>query len=550
MREFNIQPLNQYTQLLALNFYTPDYQLLIPMPAVSWRDFLLYHDNQPLLFTQALFWFLFGGVLLGYPLIYRHLKARNLFLMAFSWFFYYKTGGWFLFLLLFTAVFDFTAARLVYRSTNAAKRKALIVASVAINLGVLAYFKYTFFFVDALNYLTGAHYAAQNWLAGAANQSLGTHFDVLTIILPVGVSFYTFQSMSYTIDVYRGDLKPVTNFLDFAFFVSFFPQLVAGPIVRASEFVPQIYKPYSLTSAEYGRAVFLIVNGLAKKILISDYLAANFVDRVFASPLQFTGFENLLAVYGYAIQIYCDFSGYTDIAIGVALLLGFRLALNFDSPYQSTSITEFWRRWHISLSSWLRDYLYIPLGGNRRGKARAYLNQFLTMLLGGLWHGASIRFLVWGALHGMALAVHKAWGQLRSTNYEVQTAGGRPSARQFVIRTSQFVISWALTFHFVCFCWIFFRADSMTTAVAVIHRIATAFQPELIPTMLPAYARVFGLMALAYYLHFIPRPVKEGVRGWFGRVPDLGKALLIVAVVVVLFQVKNAQMQPFIYFQF
>ncbi|MBC7448302.1 MAG: MBOAT family protein [Hymenobacteraceae bacterium] len=520
------------------------------LTGITWRDFLLYADNQPLLFTQALFWFLFGGVLLIYPLIYKSIKARNLFLMAFSWFFYYKTGGWFLFLLLFTALFDFTAAQLVYRSTNLTKRRALIVASVAINLGVLAYFKYTFFFVDALNYLTGAHYAAQNWLAGAANTSLGTHFDVLTIILPVGVSFYTFQSMSYTIDVYRGDLKPVTNFLDFAFFVSFFPQLVAGPIVRASDFVPQIYQPYSLTSTEYGRAVFLVVNGLAKKILISDYLAANFVDRVFASPLQFTGFENLMAVYGYAIQIYCDFSGYTDIAIGVALLLGFRLALNFDSPYQSTNITEFWRRWHISLSSWLRDYLYIPLGGNRHGKARAYLNQFLTMLLGGLWHGASIRFMVWGALHGSALAVHKAW---RSMGNEESGIRNEKTGRRFFIPYPSFLsdfFSWALTFHFVCFCWIFFRADSMATAVAVVHRIATAFQPELIPAMLPAYARVFGLLVLAYYLHFIPRAVKEGVRGWFGRVPDLGKALLIVAVVVLLFQVKNAQMQPFIYFQF
>ena len=513
------------------------------LPAVSWRDFFLYHDNQPLLFTQALFWILFAGVLLVYPLIYKHIKARNLFLMAFSWFFYYKTGGWFLFLLLFTAVFDFTAAQLVYRSTNTARRKALIAASMAINLGVLAYFKYTFFFVDVVNFFSGGQYHAQNWLAALANRSLGTEFDVLTIILPVGVSFYTFQSMSYTIDVYRGDLKPVTNFLDFAFFVSFFPQLVAGPIVRASEFVPQIYQPYSLSSAEYGRAVFLIVNGLAKKILISDYIAGNFVDRVFASPLQFTGFENLMAVYGYAIQIYCDFSGYTDIAIGVALLLGFRLALNFDSPYQSTSITEFWRRWHISLSSWLRDYLYIPLGGNRRGKARAYLNQFLTMLLGGLWHGASVRFIIWGALHGGALAVHKI-----ASSRKLQVASHEQKG--LAANSLQLVASWFLTFHFVCFCWIFFRADSVATATAVVHRICTAFQPELIPAMLPAYARVFGLMALAYYLHFIPRPVKEGVRGWFGRVPDVGKALLIVAVVVLLFQVKNAQMQPFIYFQF
>ncbi len=504
-------------------------------------DFLLYHDNQPLLFTQALFWGLFGVVLLIYPLIYRTIKARNFFLMAFSWFFYYKTGGYFLLLLLFTAVFDFSAARAVYRSKSPAVRQALIAASCTVNLGVLAYFKYTFFFVDALNWALGTHYVAQNWLAMAVNQTAGTGFDVATIILPVGVSFYTFQSMSYTIDVYRGELKPVTSFLDFAFFVSFFPQLVAGPIVRASEFVPQLYAPYRLTRDEYGRAVFLIVNGLAKKILISDYLAANFVDRVFAGPTQFTGFENLMAVYGYALQIYCDFSGYTDIAIGVALLLGFRLSLNFDSPYQSTSITEFWRRWHISLSSWLRDYLYIPLGGNRHGKLRAYRNQFLTMLLGGLWHGASIRFLIWGALHGVALAVHKA---VSSFEFRVSR---NPATRHSPLAT---FLAWLLTFHFVCFCWIFFRADTLALAGSVIRQIGTDFQPQLIPAMLPAYARVFGLMAFGYYLHFIPAPVKGGVRVWFGRVPDLGKALLIVAVIVLLFQVKNAEMQPFIYFQF
>ncbi|MFT6383721.1 MAG: D-alanyl-lipoteichoic acid acyltransferase DltB (MBOAT superfamily), partial [Bacteroidia bacterium] len=289
------------------------------------------------------------------------------------------------------------------------EKKLYLMLSIASNIGLLAFFKYSYFFVDTINNLFGTELQAVNLLAAFANGTFGASFDIHDIILPVGISFYTFQTLSYSIDVYRGKIKPCGNIFDFAFFVSFFPQLVAGPIVRASEFLPQIKRPYYLSSSGFGSAVFLIMGGLIKKVVISDYISINFVDRVFETPEMYSGFMNLMAVYGYSIQIYCDFSGYSDIAIGLAALLGFRLPINFNSPYKAQNITDFWRRWHISLSTWLRDYLYISLGGNRKSKIRTYFNLFITMLIGGLWHGAALKFIIWGALHGVALMVHKAW---------------------------------------------------------------------------------------------------------------------------------------------
>ena len=248
-------------------------------------------------------------------------------------------------------------------------------------------------------------------------------FTPFDIILPVGISFFTFQSLSYTLDLYRNRIRPVERLVDYVFYVSFFPQLVAGPIVRARDFLPQIFRADFVSRAMIGEGLFLIISGLFKKAVISDYISINYVDRIFDNPLLYSGIENLLGVYGYALQIYCDFSGYSDMAIGIALLLGFRFNINFDSPYKSATITEFWRRWHISLSSWLRDYLYISLGGNRKGKLRTYVNLMLTMLLGGLWHGAALQFVLWGALHGVSLAIHKAmmawFPSFRSTGAEM-----------------------------------------------------------------------------------------------------------------------------------
>jgi D-alanyl-lipoteichoic acid acyltransferase DltB (MBOAT superfamily) len=500
-------------------------------------DIFAFDEQRPMIFTTSLFWFFFGFVLLVYQFIYNHKTSRNLFLFVVSVFFYYKSSGYFFVLLLLTTLIDYIMGWQVYKAQEQWKKKIFIVVSVCLNLGLLSYFKYGYFFSDMLNQLLGLHITPVNYLAVWSNALTGSHIDIATIILPVGISFYTFQSISYSVDIYRGHIKPVHSFLDFAFFVSFFPQLVAGPIVRASEFVPQIYEQYRLSKEEFNHAIYLIIGGLIKKILISDYISTNLVDRIFESPTSYTGFENLMSVYGYTIQIYCDFSGYTDIAIGVALLLGFRLTLNFNSPYSSINITDFWRRWHISLSSWLRDYLYIPLGGNRKGKFRSYLNQFLTMLLGGLWHGANIKFIIWGALHGGALAVHKIW---------MEWMGSKGKKSSGISKFTGQVV----TFHFVAFCWIFFRAENIDIVGQVLSQIAVHFQPELIPQVVEAYKAIFILMAIAYLIHWTPKGLKEYVEEYFGYAPDFAKAAIIVLVIIGLYQVKTSAIQPFIYFQF
>ncbi|MBT33608.1 MAG: membrane-bound O-acyltransferase family protein [Thalassobius sp.] len=502
-------------------------------------QYLVYQENRPLIFTQAVFWIFFGGVILVYQFIYRQNNIRNLFLMLFSMYFYYLSSGYYFVLLIFSTLVDYYLGNAIYNSEDQSKRKLYVTLSVIINLTVLGYFKYAYFFTDTFNTVFDTSLETNNILALSLNKLLGLGIDASRIFLPVGISFYTFQTISYSVDIYRRRLEPVKNIFDFAFFVSFFPQLVAGPIVRATDFIPQIYQKYHLSKEEFGRGTFLIISGLIKKIFISDFISVNYVDRIFGNPDGFTGFENLMAVYGYSLQIYCDFSGYTDIAIGIALILGYRLPLNFNSPYKSINITDFWRRWHISLSSWLRDYLYISLGGNRKGKGRTYINLMLTMLLGGLWHGAHLRFIVWGALHGIALAFHKMWMEIFKSKVSDED-------ESFVSK----LISGIITFHFVAFCWIFFRADTFELAGKVISQIAQSFHPEVIYDILVAYKNVFMIMLFGYILHWLPSSWKNFGAEVFVKTPDFAKATIIFIVIMVLFQVKSSELQPFIYFQF
>ena len=382
---------------------------------------------------------------------------------------------------------------------------------------MLAYFKYTNFLIDNFNALFSEHVTFSD------------------IILPVGISFYTFQTLSYTIDVYRKELEPTKSFIDFLFFVSFFPQLVAGPIVRASDFIPQIYQKLSLTKEDFNKALFLIIGGLIKKAVISDYISSNFVDRVFDAPNSYTAFENLMASYGYAIQIYCDFSGYSDMAIGLALLMGFTLPPNFKTPYKSASITEFWRRWHISLSSWLRDYLYISMGGNRKGKIRTYFNLFMTMFLGGLWHGANWKFVFWGVLHGLALAVERFF----------QTRIKLP--KNAVVHGLKVL----LTFHFVVFCWLFFRAKDFTTAFQIVDNIKLLqFDMNQWKTIIFAYKNVFLVLAFGFVWHFLPTKITATNEKIFGSLPLVVKAILLGFVFWLVYATASEGAQPFIYFQF
>lgn len=484
----------------------------------SYLEFIFaYNAKQPLLFNSALFLGLFIAFYALYIILRKTYHFRIVYVIIFSLFFYYKSSGIYFMLLIFSSVVDYYIGNALYKRQKKGQRQFLLWLSIAINLGLLGYFKYTNFFISNLNTLTGSNIAFAN------------------IFLPIGISFYTFQTMSYSIDLYRKKITPTHNFFDFLFFVSFFPQLVAGPIVRAAQFIPQITRTPKLSSYRLDKALLLIMGGLIKKAIISDYISVNFVDRVFDNPHLYSSFENLLASYGYAVQIYCDFSGYSDIAIGLGLLLGFTLPQNFRSPYQSTSITEFWRRWHITLSSWLKDYLYISLGGNRKGTLRTYFNLFMVMFLGGLWHGAAWKFAIWGMLHGTMLALERFFGKLIKLPKTLFSKS----------------MSWFFTFHFVVFTWIFFRASSFENAASVIEQIGKLFEDNYIITkIIVGYKYIVILIGVSLLFHFTPNRILFSFYKYYKRIPIVVKSLFLAVVMWSLYITLSSEVQPFIYFQF
>ena len=486
------------------------------------KEVLIYDPQAPMIFSSGIFLWLFAAFMVVYVLLQHKYTARILFVTLFSYYFYYKSSGTYFFLLAIVTVCDFLLAQLMYRTEGYWKRKGLVTLSLGVNLGLLAYFKYT------------------NFLGGIIASLMGGEFTALDIFLPVGISFFTFQSLSYTIDVYRKEIQPLTSLLDYAFYVSFFPQLVAGPIVRARDFIPQIRKPLFVSQEMFGRGIFLILSGLFKKAIISDYISINFVERIFDNPTLYSGVENLMGVYGYALQIYCDFSGYSDMAIGIALLLGFRFPKNFDAPYKSATITEFWRRWHISLSSWLRDYLYISLGGNRKGKLRTYGNLLVTMVLGGLWHGAAIRFILWGTLHGVALALHKLWMAV--------VPGAKATGAQMHWWSRAAGVFF--TFNLVCLGWLMFRAESMQTVELMLHQIFSNFNVPMIPQVIAGYAGVFALIGAGYLLHLMPGCVDRAAQRLVANAPLVLQVVMAAAMIWCVMQIKSSDIQPFIYFQF
>ena len=486
-------------------------------------ELLHYDASAPLIFNSGLFLFLFVGFSAGYVLMRRASTLRILYVILFSIYFYYKSSGIYFLLLVFVAVSDYWIAHGIAAARSKKTKRWLVALSVAVNLGMLGYFKYTNFFIEIANNIFGAGF-----------------LDFRNIFLPVGISFFVFQSMSYTIDVYRGIIRPLDRWIDYMFYLSFFPQLVAGPIVRARDFIPQIRQPLRVTRRMFGLGVALIIIGLIKKAIISDYISLNFVDRIFDDPALYSGFECLMGIYGYALQIYCDFSGYSDMAIGIALLLGFRFPKNFDAPYKSATITEFWRRWHISLSSWLRDYLYISLGGNRKGRVRTYVNLLLTMLLGGLWHGAAVRFILWGALHGVALALHKMWMAV------VPWAKINGKDMNIVLRVAGIV----LTFNLVCFGWLLFRAEDMQTVHVMLYQIFNNFNPAIIPQVVEGYKAVFALIVLGYAMHFLPEKIDIDIRNRVVNVSFWWQVALMALTIWCVMQIKSSDIQPFIYFQF
>ncbi|HYP74970.1 MAG TPA: MBOAT family O-acyltransferase [Polyangiaceae bacterium] len=440
------------------------------------------------------------------------------FLLAASYVFYAQSGVAFLALIFACSTADFLLSHAIGRAQRQDRRRAWLALTVVMNLGVLAYFKYAKFGVDT---------------ALATLSAFGVHVPapVLAIALPVGISFFTFESMSYVIDVYRGELEPHPSYLEYLTFVAFFPHLVAGPIVRPRDLLPQLARQPVWRDREASSALLLIATGLFKKLAIADYLALNLVDRVFDAPTQYSALECYVAMVGYAVQIYADFSGYTDIAIGSAALLGVRFPANFAAPYQAHDIVDFWRRWHISLSTWLRDYLYIPLGGNRRGPLRTYLNLIVTMLLGGLWHGPSWTFVVWGGLHGVALACNRAWRERFG-----DVLGQKPMLR---------VVSTFATFQFVLLAWVFFRAHTFRDARAIFTELLTftSYHPNLDP-------RVLLVLATGLAMHFLPLRLEERLRVRFGALPGIVQGIALFAVLLLVRRMASAEAVPFVYFQF
>jgi alginate O-acetyltransferase complex protein AlgI len=430
------------------------------------------------LFPTITFAVFFTVVMAGHWLLMRRNVGWRVFMLAASYVFY---GWWdyrFLLLLVASTVLDFVVARALARSEEDGRRRLLLTVSIVGNLALLGFFKYYDFFLTQL-------------VNGAASFGVDLPVRPLNVILPVGISFFVFKTLSYTIDVYRRELEPTNSLLEYALFVGFWPELVAGPIVRGSVFLPQLHSE-DRRPIEPARAYGLILGGLFKKMVIADLVATQLVDPVFRNPEGHSALETLVGVYGYAVQIFCDFSGYSDIATGCALLLGFRFPRNFDRPYAATSLQDFWRRWHITLSTWLRDYLYIGLGGNRGGRVRTSVNLLLTMLLGGLWHGAGWTFLVWGALHGGGLAVERAWR-------ERQAARGR-APRTGPLWT---VARTVATFHFVCLGWVFFRATDVERAVDMLGRIASGAWGEAGTITTGALIALVAGMAIQY----VPRTV-------------------------------------------
>jgi len=542
----------------------------------DWNAFLqqfLYDSKNPLLFNNGFFVYFFTLFILLFFALRNHHKARRYVFCIFSLYFFYKASGWFVGLVLVSAVVDFFLSNAIYREKSQSRKKFLLILSILFNLGMLFYFKYTDFFIEISNSL------------------FDTNFNPLNLILPIGISFYTFENLSYTVDVYRGEFKPANKFSDYLLFLAFFPKLMMGPIVRAHDFVPQINEPYVISERDFAKGFFLIISGLIKKLVISDYITLNMVDYMFDNPALHTGVENLMAVYGYAMVIYCDFSGYSEIAIGIALWLGFKIPPNFMSPYQSLNITEFWRRWHISLSTWLKDYLYIPLGGNRNFSVASFIfvggflvgsfimgvelfhlsnlwaavisavlllifiipavitrktsgiaanfNLLTTMLLGGFWHGASWNFIIWGAIHGVGLGIHKIWILLTDKSFAAFN-----QSRIYKI------ISGILTFHFVCFAWIFFKAEDLEIAKEMIYQIFNNFDISVFGPFYDNYKGVVWMILVAMVLHLIPDNLADKVIARTKTIPMVVYILVFFLFLILYGYFKSAEQVMPIYLQF
>ena len=544
-----------------------------------------FDETQPLIFTQLDFWIFFLIVLSIFSFIHKYKLTRSIFLFVVSLFFYFKTSGLLVLLLSASIVINYFIGKGVWAALSQNKKKFYVTLSVLFNILTLGYFKYAYFFTDSFNEMFRTNYETFNVFARMANSFMDSGSFADHIVLPVGVSFFTFQSISYVVDIYRKEVAPVKNFFEYAFFVSFFPQLVAGPIVRAKDFIPQIRKPFQLNHNDFSWAIIQIVKGILKKVILADYIAIHFIDKVVDAPEAFPGFISIIAMWGYSLQIYGDFSGYTDIAIGVSRLMGFKLLENFNSPYKAVSVADFWRRWHKSLGSWLRDYLYIPLGGNRGGGIATYiatliilvflifitqwywlafiyvglmllysvlsllfssfkkyihrdLNLLITMVIGGLWHGASENFVIWGAMNGMALILYNHWKKV--SPYEHSQA--------IYIRVWRIF----LTFNFITFTRIWFRLEDDGAPAQMLAQIWNNFElnQTSLDILMTGFDTALYIMLMGYLLHWLPNKTKLFGEKLFTRMPMYVQSIIVAFILIGVYQAFSDTFKPFVYFQF
>ena len=544
-----------------------------------------FNELKPLIFTQLDFWLFFIFVMFVFSFLHKKLLTRSIFLSVVSIFFYYKTSGIYLTLLIVSLFANYFLGNGIEKAKTNSSRNIQLTSAILFNLLTLGYFKYAYFFTESFNKMFHTKFEVVNQLSVWANGFAGDGTFVEKIILPVGVSFFTFQSISYVVDIYRKDIEPVKNFFEYSFFVTFFPQLVAGPIVRAKDFIPQIRKPFTLSNEQFSWALILITKGLFKKIILADYIAVHFIDKIADAPQAYPGFVSILAMWAYSLQIYADFSGYTDIAIGLSCLMGFVLLPNFNSPYKAISVADFWRRWHKSLGSWFRDYLYIPLGGNKTGGLATYiasliififllfitqwyeliyvygglmtlyfivwfyfpfyknfihrdLNLLITMVVGGLWHGASENFVIWGTMNGIALIVYNYWKKI--SPYENSTT--------LIVRFWRIFI----TFQFITFTRIWFRLEDSSEPLAMINHIWNHLDLkwDIVKLVFQTYSSVFWIITLGYFLHWMPQSWKDKGQDCFTKM-NLGlKSIIIVICVFLMYQAISDTFKPFVYFQF
>jgi D-alanyl-lipoteichoic acid acyltransferase DltB (MBOAT superfamily) len=536
-------------------------------------------------FNRLDFWLFFIFIMMLFSMLHKHQLMRSIFITVVSLFLYYKTSGLFVLLLGLSIIVNYGLGKWIFQQTKDSARKWIIAFSAVFNVFFLAYFKYAYFFTESYNKLFQTDFKIMNQFAVWGNGFFGDGTFETTILLPAGVSFFTFQSISYVVDIYRKEIEPVKNFWDYAFYVTYFPHVIMGPIVRARDFIPQIYKPFQLNKKVFSESVFLIVKGLFKKIILADYIAVHFIDKVVDSPEAYPGFVSVMAMWGYSLQIYGDFSGYTDVAIGLSRLMGFELLPNFNSPYKANSVADFWRRWHISLGSWLRNYLYIPLGGNKKGTVGTYiailiififlifitgwyelifvyiglmalygiavlispavktfmhrdLNLLITMIIGGLWHGPSQNFVIWGAMNGAALVIYNYWKKI--SPYENKS--------WWIVHFWKILI----TFNFITFTRIWFRLKEDGAPNKMLDRIFNHFDFDwtVLGTVLWSFGTVFILIGVGFILHWLPQRMKDGGVAAFARLPLVVQMIGIAIAILFMYQAVSDSFKPFVYLEF